>query len=344
MDEMKPYLAKVASGTALDVEEASSAFDILMSGQATPTQIGAFLMALRLRGETVAEITGAVSQMRSKMTPVDAPAHAIDVCGTGGTGTRTYNISTASAMVLAGAGVTVAKHGNKALSSLSGSGDVLASLGVDLAQPPEGVARCILEAGVGFMFAPNHHPAMRFVGPSRVEIGTRTIFNLLGPLSNPAGVKRQLVGVFDPHWLDPFAQTLRNLGSEMVWAVHGAGGLDEISTLGESQVVQLKDGEITKFTITPEEVGISRVAMEDIRGGTGEDNAKAMTSLMEGEKGPYRDIVLMNAAAGLVVASKVADYKDGIALAGETIDNGRALAALNKLVEVSNRTNTSEQE
>lgn len=336
MDDMKPFLAKVADGASLSREEAATAFDIIMTGRATPSQIGAFLMALRVRGETVDEITGAVAQMREKMTPVTAPQGSVDIVGTGGTGTKTYNISTCSAMVMAGAGVPVAKHGNKALSSLSGSGDVLTSLGVNLAQDPEGVARCINEAGIGFMFAPNHHAAMRFVGPSRVEMGVRTIFNLLGPLSNPAGVTRQLVGVFDPHWLHPFAETLKTLGSEMVWVIHGAGGLDEISITGESQIVELKDGIISERTITPEAVGLTRASMDDIRGGTGEENAKALKALLEGEKSAYRDIVLMNAAAGLYVAGKVSSYEDGIGLAAQTIDNGKALAALNKLIEVSN--------
>lgn len=336
MDDMKPFLAKVADGASLSREEAATAFDIIMTGRATPSQIGAFLMALRVRGETVDEITGAVAQMREKMTPVIAPEGSVDIVGTGGTGTKTYNISTCSAMVMAGAGASVAKHGNKALSSLSGSGDVLTSLGVNLAQNPEGVARCINEAGIGFMFAPNHHAAMRFVGPSRVEMGVRTIFNLLGPLSNPAGVKRQLVGVFDPHWLHPFAETLKTLGSEMVWVIHGAGGLDEISITGESRIVELKDGIISELTMTPEQVGLTRASMDDIRGGTGDDNAKALKALLEGEKSAYRDIVLMNAAAGLYVAGKVCSYEDGIALASETIDNGKALAALNKLIEVSN--------
>ena len=337
MDEMKPFLAKVADGNSLSQQEAASAFDILMSGKATPTQIGAFLMALRLRGETTDEITGAVSQMRDKMTRVQAPSDALDIVGTGGTGTKTFNISTCAALVLAGAGVSVAKHGNKALSSQSGAGDVLSSLGVNLAQDPDGVARCINEANIGFMFAPNHHSAMRFVGPSRVEMGLRTIFNLLGPLSNPAGVKNQLIGVFDAHWMLPFAKTLRNLGSDTVWVVHGEGGLDEISTLGDSAIVQLKDGMISEFTVNPEEFGIKRASIEDIRGGSGDDNANALTALLEGETGAYRDIVLMNAGAGLYVAGKVNHFQDGIELAKQTIDTGKALQALNTLVEVSNR-------
>lgn len=337
MDELKPFLAHVADGKSLSREQAVEAFDILMSGKATPSQIGAFLMALRLRGETVDEITGAVFEMRNKMTRVVAPADAVDIVGTGGTGTKTYNISTCAAMVMAGGGVSVAKHGNKALSSLSGSGDVLTSLGVNLAQDPDGVTRCIKEAGIGFMFAPNHHSAMRFVGPTRVEMGIRTIFNLLGPLSNPAGVKRQLIGVFDPHWQIHFAETLKALGSDFIWVVYGAGGLDEISTLGETKVAQLKDGAISEFIIAPEDVGIKRATIEDIRGGAGDDNAKALIALLEGEKGPYRDIVLMNAAAGLLIAGKVDAYADGIELAANIIDSGKAQAALTKLVEVSNR-------
>lgn len=336
MDDMKPFLAIVAEGTPLSRDQAADAFDIIMSGGATPSQIGAFLMALRLRGESVDEITGAVAQMRAKMTRVDAPDDCVDIVGTGGTGTKTYNISTCAAMVMAGAGVKVAKHGNKALSSLSGSGDVLSSLGVNLDQDPQGVARCINEANIGFMFAPNHHSAMRFVGPSRVEMGIRTIFNLLGPLSNPAGVKRQLIGVFNPHWLMPFAETLRNLGSEVAWIIHGADGLDELSITGESKVVELKDGEISELTITPEQVGLTRASLDDIRGGTGDVNAQALRSLLEGEKGPYRDIVLMNAAAGLYVAGEVPTFEDGITLAIDVIDSGKALKALDRLISVSN--------
>jgi anthranilate phosphoribosyltransferase len=337
MEEMKPFLAKVADGNALNQSEAWQAFDIIMSGKATPSQIGAFLMALRLRGETVDEITGAVSQMRAKMSTVDAPENAVDIVGTGGTGTKTYNISTCAAMIMAGSGISVAKHGNKALSSLSGSGDVLSSLGVNLEQDSQGVTRCIKEANIGFMFAPNHHSSMRFVGPSRVEMGIRTIFNLLGPLANPAGVKHHLIGVFDPQWLEPFAQTLKNLDSKMAWIIHGEGGLDEISTLGETQIVQLKDGEITRFTISPEDVGLPRARMEDIRGGTGDANAVALRAILSGEKGPYRDIVVMNAAAGLLIGGKVDSYADGVELAQQIIDNGDALNALNKLFAVSNQ-------
>ncbi|WP_319485145.1 anthranilate phosphoribosyltransferase [uncultured Cohaesibacter sp.] len=337
MEEMKPLLAKVADGKCLSQQEAANAFDIILSGEASPAQMAALLMGLRLRGETVDEITGAVSKMREKMLRVDAPEDVVDIVGTGGTGTKKYNISSCSAVVMAAGGVKVAKHGNRAVSSLSGSGDVLSTLGVNLQQDSAGVTRCIEEAGIGFMFAPNHHTAMRFVGPTRVELGIRTIFNLIGPLSNPAGATRQVLGVYDPKWLVPFAETLRNLDGKFIWAVYGAGGLDEISTLGETQVAQLKDGEITEFTLVPEDYGIKRVTIEDVRGGDCQHNAKALTAVLEGEKGAYRDIVLMNAAAGLLLGDKVSDYKEGIALAAELIDSGKALATLKKLVEVSNR-------
>nr|WP_321459147.1 anthranilate phosphoribosyltransferase [uncultured Cohaesibacter sp.] len=338
MEEMKPFLAKVAEGVPLSQQEASAAFDIILSGNATPAQMAALLMGLRLRGETVDEITGAVAKMREKMLRVDAPADVVDIVGTGGTGTKKYNISSCAAMVIAAGGVKVAKHGNRAVSSLSGSGDVLSTLGVNLQQDSAGVTRCIKDAGIGFMFAPNHHTAMRFVGPTRVELGIRTIFNLIGPLSNPAGATRQVLGVYDPKWLVPFAETLRNLDGKFIWAVYGAGGLDEISTLGETKVAELKDGKISEFTITPEEYGIKRVTIKDVRGGDCQHNAKALTAVLQGEKGPYRDIVLMNAAAGLLLGDKVSDYKDGITLAGELIDSGKALATLKNLVEVSNQT------
>jgi len=254
-NDLKPFIAKAAAGSALNADEARAAFDILMSGEATPSQIGGFLMALRVRGETVEEITGAVASMRARMTPVSAPDDAIDIVGTGGDASGTYNISTTTAFVVAGAGVPVAKHGNRALSSKSGSGDVLTALGVNLDIGPEEISRCIAQAGIGFMFAPNHHPAMRHVGPSRVELGTRTIFNLLGPLCNPAGVKRYLLGVFDKAWVEPVAQVLGNLGAQSAWVVHGefgeGGGLDEISTTGATHVAVLEDGKIRIFDLTP---------------------------------------------------------------------------------------------
>src|SRR4051812_48755629 len=255
---MKAFLAKTAARMPLTREEAEAAFNIIMSGEATPTQIGGFLMALRVRGETVDEIAGAVAAMRGKMTPVAAPEGAIDVVGTGGDASGTYNISTCSAFVVAGAGVPVAKHGNRALSSKSGSADVLGQLGVKIDLKPEEIATCIQEAGIGFMFAPNHHSAMRHVGPSRVELGTRTVFNLLGPLSNPAGVKRQVIGVFARSWIEPMAEVLGNLGSERVWVAHGEGGFDEITPTGTTWVAEFRDGVVRTFEITPEMAGVQR--------------------------------------------------------------------------------------
>jgi len=335
MATLKDYIAKVAGGGRLSFEDARDAFDIIMSGEATPGQIGGFLMALRVRGETVDEIAGAVATMRDKMLRVDAPAEAIDIVGTGGDGSHSVNISTASAFVIAGAGVPVAKHGNRGLSSQTGAADVLMALGVKIDVPPEEIGRCISEAGVGFMFAPAHHPAMRHVGPTRAELGTRTIFNLLGPLSNPAGVKRQMVGVFAPEWIGPVAETLKTLGTEHAWVAHG-DGYDEITATGETQVAELAGGEVRNFVLTPEGLGLSRHRKEDLRGGDAAFNAAALRRLLEGKAGAYRDTVLMNAGAGLVVAGKAASIEDGVALAAQAIDNGRALATLDKLVAVSN--------
>src|SRR5690606_16666768 len=336
MPDLKTHIAKVAAGTALSFAEAREAFEIIMSGEATPSQIGGFLIALRVRGETVDEISGAVDTMRAKMLPVAAPENAIDIVGTGGDASGTYNVSTCAAFIVAGCGVPVAKHGNRALSSRSGAADSLAALGVNIEIGPDRIAACIAEAGVGFMFAPNHHAAMRHVGPTRVELGTRTIFNLLGPLSNPAGVKRQLVGVFSPQWVEPLAQVLKQLGSESVWAVHG-DGLDEMTTTGTTTVAALEDGKIRTFELTPEDAGPPRADPAQLKGGDGAQNAKALRAVLEGEKNAYRDIALLNAAGALVVAGKAADLKQGVALAAESIDSGRALATLEKLVEVSNR-------
>ncbi|MCB1446371.1 MAG: anthranilate phosphoribosyltransferase [Rhizobiaceae bacterium] len=335
MAELKPLLAKVATGTPLDAAEARSAFDIMMSGAATPTQIGGFLMALRVRGETVDEISGAVSTMRAKMIPVAAPEDAIDIVGTGGDASGTYNVSTCAAFIVAGCGVPVAKHGNRALSSKSGAADALSALGINLELAPDAIARCIREAGLGFMFAPAHHSAMRFVGPTRVELGTRTIFNLLGPLSNPAGVRKQLVGVFAPQWLEPLAHVLKDLGSEHVWLVHG-DGLDEMTTTGTTQVVELKDGTIRGFELTPEEAGLPRARLEDLKGGDGAHNARALRAVLQGEKNAYRDIALLNAGASLVVAGKADTVAEGVAMAADAIDEGRAFAALERLIAVSN--------
>src|SRR5205085_89883 len=284
----------------------------MMSGEATPSQMGALLMALRVRGETVDEITGAVTTMRSKMLRVEAPPDAIDVVGTGGDASGSYNISTCSSFIVAGAGVPVAKHGNRALSSRSGAADVLQALGVKIDLTPDNVGRCIREAGIGFMFAPAHHPAMKNVGPTRVELGTRTIFNLLGPLSNPAGVKRQMVGVFSRQWIEPLAQVLKNLGSEGAWVVHGSDGLDEITISGPTYVAALENGGIRTFEITPEEVGIKRERPEVLRGGDAEENAQALLAVLKGRKGPFRDVAILNAAAALVVAGRTKNLESGV--------------------------------
>lgn len=335
MSALKPHIAKVASGATLSFEEAKDAFGIIMSGDATPGQIGGFLMALRVRGETIDEIGGAVSTMRDKMVRVDAPETAIDIVGTGGDGQHSLNISTASAFVIAGAGVPVAKHGNRNLSSQTGSADVLTALGVKLDIDAAQISKCINQAGIGFMFAPSHHPAMRHVGPTRVELGTRTIFNLLGPLSNPAGVRRQLVGVFAPEWIVPIAEALRALGTEMAWVVHG-DGFDEITATGETQVAELIDGEVRSFTVKPSDVGLPFHSKEALRGADPSANAEALRALLDGAPGAYRDTVLMNAGAGLLVAGVASSFKEGVAKAAEVVDSGKARTTLLKLVEVSN--------
>jgi anthranilate phosphoribosyltransferase len=335
MPELKPLLAKVANGESLTRVEAREAFEVLMSGEATPSQIGGFLMALRVRGETVDEIAGAVATMRSKMLPVSAPADAVDIVGTGGDGTGTYNISTLASLIVAGCDVPVAKHGNRALSSKSGAADALSALGVNLEIGPDRIGRCIAEAGIGFMFASMHHSAMRHVGPSRVELGTRTIFNILGPLSNPAGARRQLLGVFSPRWLMPIAEVLRDLGSERVWVVYG-DGMDEITTTGTTNVVALEAGEIRTFDLTPEDFGVRRASLDELKGGDGHANAAALRAVLGGTKNAYRDISLCNAAAALVVAGKAADIPEGMQLATRALDSGEAAAALDRLVAVSN--------
>jgi anthranilate phosphoribosyltransferase len=339
MSDFKAHIAKVATGASLDFEEARAAFDVMMSGEATPSQIGGFLMALRVRGETVDEISGAVATMRAKMLRVDAPEDAIDIVGTGGDASGSYNVSTCAAFIAAGAGIPVAKHGNRALSSRSGAADTLAALGINLELDPAGIAACIREAGVGFMFAPAHHSAMRHVGPSRVELGTRTIFNLLGPLSNPAGVRRQLVGVYAPEWVEPLAHVLKGLGSEAVWIVHG-DGLDEMTTAGVTQVAALEDGEVRTFEISPEDVGLALVQPEELKGGDAVHNAKALRAVLEGERNAYRDIAVLNAAGALTVSGRARSLADGVMLAQASIDQGKALAALDGLVSVSNRGKT----
>lgn len=336
MEAFKPLIAKVATGAALTRAEAVSAFDAMLSGEVTPAQMGGFLMALRTRGESVEEITGAVEAMRAKMLRVDAPADAIDVVGTGGDNSGSYNVSTLAALIVAACGAPVAKHGNRALSSRSGAADTLGVLGVKVGIPPEAVERCIREAGIGFMMAPTHHAAMRHVGPARVELGTRTIFNLLGPLSNPAGARRQLIGVFSAAWLEPMAEVLRNLGAERVWITHGADGLDEMTTAASTRIVELAEGVIRSFEIMPEELGLKRAQPADLKGGDAAHNAAALVAVLEGAKNSYRDIAMLNAAGALVVAEKARNLKEGIEKAGRALDSGAARATLAKLVAVSN--------
>jgi len=336
MVEIKALIGRVASGATLSREMAYEVFDSMMSGEVTPSQIGALLMGLRVRGETVDEITGAVTAMRAKMLTVDAPDNAIDVVGTGGDASGSFNISTCAAFIVAGAGVPVAKHGNRALSSQSGSADVLTALGVKIDIPPEKITNCIKVAGIGFMFAPAHHPAMKHVGPTRVELGTRTIFNLLGPLSNPARVTRQMVGVFSRQWVEPLAHVLKNLGSDRAYVVHGSDGLDEITTAGPTAVAALENGMVRTFEIVPENVGVARVKPEALRGGDAEANAAALRAVLEGRKSPYRDVAVLNAAAALVVAAKAKTLADGMKLAQHAIDSGEAEGRLGRLIAVSN--------
>lgn len=335
MAELKPFIAKVANREPLTREEARAAFDILMSGEATPSQIGGFLMALRVRGEAVPEIVGAVESMRDRMLRVPAPDDVIDIVGTGGDGTGTYNISTLAALIVAGAGVKVAKHGNRALSSKSGAADALSALGVNLEVGPDAIARCIEDAGIGFMFAQVHHSAMRHVGPTRVELGTRTIFNILGPLSNPAGAKRQLLGVYASAWRQPLAEVLRDLGSETVWIVHGQG-MDEIATTGTTDVTALEDGKIRSFQLSPADFGVPTATLTDLRGGDGKANAEALRAVLSGARNAYRDIALANAAAALVIAGRAETVADGMRLAAQSLESGNAAAALDRLVAVSN--------
>jgi len=333
--DFKALLAKLATGQRLSEDESASAFDRMMSGDATPAQMGGFLMALRVRGETVAEITGAARTMRAKALPIEAPPGAIDTVGTGGDGAGTFNISTAAALVVAACGVPVAKHGNRAFSSRSGAADILAALGVNIEAEPSVVSRAMLEAGIGFLMAPRYHGAMRHVGPTRVELGTRTIFNLLGPLSNPAGAKRQLVGVFAPNWVKPIAEVLAKLGSERAWVVHG-DGLDELTTTGTTLVAELKDGKVSSFEVTPEDAGLPRATLDDIKGGDPAANAARLTLLLDGRRGPIRDIVLLNSAAALIVAGRARDLRQGVDQAAQAIDEGKARRVLEKLVAITN--------
>ena len=335
-DVLRPTLHRLAAGATLTPEQAEAAFGAMMQGRATPPQIGGLLMAMRVRGETVDEITGAVRAMRAGMVSVEAPDGAVDTCGTGGDAAGTFNISTAAAFIVAGCGVPVAKHGNRASSSRSGAADVLEALGVNLDAPPETAAKTLREVGIGFLFAPRHHAAMRHVGPCRRDLGTRTVFNLLGPLANPAGARRQLLGVFGAEWVRPLAEVLRALGSECAWVVHGDDGLDELTTTTTSTVAELRDGAITRFEVAPERIGISRAQPGELRGGDARDNAGALRSLLDGTAGPYRDIAVLNAAAALLVAGRVRHLEEGAVLARWSIDSGGAARRLEALVRATN--------
>ncbi len=334
MSEGLRPLIGIAAERTLTRAEAEVAFGAFFDGAATPAQMGGFLMALRVRGETVDEIAAAAAAMRARMQPVAAPPGAMDIVGTGGDGKGTLNISTAAALVVAGAGQVVAKHGNRNLSSKSGAADALTELGLNVMVGPPVVERCLAEAGIGFMMAPMHHPAIRHVMPARAELGTRTVFNLLGPLTNPAGVTRQLTGAFSPRWIRPMAEVLGALGSERAWLVHGSDGTDEISIAGPTAVAAWEDGAVREFTLHPEDAGLPVHPFAAIMGGTPAENADALRALLAGAPGAYRDAVLLNAAAALVVAGRAADLREGAAMARESIDGGAAagkLAALQRL-------------
>jgi len=336
MTDFNNILSKVSSKDGLSDEESYFSFNYILDGKASEKQIEKFLLGLRERGEKIKEITAATKVMREKSSKVSAPDNAIDTCGTGGSGSGKYNISTAASLVAAGAGAVIAKHGNRALSSKSGSSQVLEELGVKLDIEPKKITECIEKSNIGFMFAPNHHPAMKYVGPVRQKLKVRTIFNILGPLSNPANVKKQLIGVFDKNWLEPMAETLKNLGSHRALLVNGSDGFDELTTTGVSYVAELDDGNIKTYEISPEKLGLKLSNFDDLIGGDPEQNAKKIISLLEGEKGPYRDIVLLNSAAALYVDGKVKNLKDGISMSENSIDNGSAKIALNNLVRISN--------
>ena len=337
--ELRALIQKVSGGATLTEEEMRTALDQMTAGAATPAQMGAFLMALRVRGETVEEITGAAQMLRSRMNRVEVPPDAIDIVGTGGDSHGTYNVSTCAALIAAGAGVRVAKHGNRRVSSKSGASDVRAELGVKLDVPVDTITRCVAQAGIGFLWAPQHHPAMKHWAPIRGELGIRTIFNLLGPISNPGGVKRQVVGVFSWHWVEPIAHVLNNLGARHVWVVHGHDGLDELTTTGATDVAELKDGKIEVFEVTPADAGLLPAKLSDLRGGDEKENAAAIRDVLAGKRTPLRDIAVLNAAAALIVADKAANLMDGAALAAHAIESGAAHAALEQLVAISNGRN-----
>ena len=335
MDDLKPLIG-IAATRPLTRSEAEAAFNLLFDGQATPAQTGGFLMALRTRGETVDEYAAAAAVMRAKCVKVRAPEGAMDIVGTGGDGKGTLNISTATAFVVAGAGVVVAKHGNRNLSSKSGAADALGALGIEVMAGAEVVERALNEAGIGFMMAPMHHPAMRHVGPVRMELGTRTIFNILGPLTNPAGVKYQLTGAFAADLLRPMAETLAALGTERAWLVHGGDGTDELSIATESAVVALENGALRAFSLHPEDAGLPVHPFEELLGGAPGENARELRAVLTGAGRPaYRDAVLLNTAAALVIAGKAADLRDGVARGRESLDSGAAMRAVDALARIS---------
>ncbi|HRO33196.1 MAG TPA: anthranilate phosphoribosyltransferase [Brevundimonas sp.] len=334
-DGVKPLLAKLVDGRVLTTEEAHAFFAACLRGEPTPSQVAAAVTALRIRGETVDEIAAFAMAMRDAALRLDHPYETIDTCGTGGDGAHTFNISTAAALVLAGAGVKVAKHGNRALSSKSGSSDVLSALGVNLQASQAQQLRALDMANIAFLFAPAYHGAMRHVGPVRAEIGFRTVFNLLGPLSNPASAKRQVMGVYDPRLLEPLAQVLGRLGAVRAWTVHGQG-LDELTTTGPTEIAEWRDGAVRRFSVTPEDAGLPRADIAALRGGDAEENAAALNALLDGATGAYRDIVLLNAAAALLVADRAEDLAQGARIAAQVIDDGRARAALDALVAATN--------
>lgn len=334
--DIKALLSKVASGVTFNEDEIGAALELLMTESASDVQRAAFLMGLRVRGETIEEIIGAARMLRSRMKTVAAPAGTIDIVGTGGDGHGSYNVSTCAAIVAAGAGVTVAKHGNRSVSSRSGASDVLKALGVRIDLEPEAVARAISHSGLGFMWAPMHHPAMKAWAAARAELKVRTLFNVLGPIANPANVTRQIVGVFDPTWVEPIADALKGLGSEHAWVVHGSDGLDELTTTGPTKVAEVKDGAVTVFEVLPEQAGLKRTSLQSLKGGDAEENAKAIRALLDGQPGPFRDIVLLNTAAALIVAGKAANLVDGVEIAARSIDTGAARGVLEKLIAITN--------
>ncbi len=334
-EEFGGLLKQVSTGADISSEQAELAFGAIMTGQVSDIQIAAFLTALAVRKPTVAEITGAVRAMRGQMRRLSARAGAIDLCGTGGDGHGTLNVSTAVSFVVAGCGVTVAKHGNRNMSSRTGAADALEALGVKIDVTPDVAERCLSEAGLCFLFAQTYHPAMKYVGPVRKALGFRTIFNLLGPLSNPAGVKRQLIGVYSEDWIEPVAQALLELGTEKAWIVHGGDGLDEMTTTTTTHVAVLEKGEIRRTQVSPADIDIPMAELAQLKGGDAAENAASILRLLDGEKSAYRDIVILNAAAALVVADKVPDITVGARLAAESLDYGKARSVLNRLIASS---------